>query len=69
MTDVMEMADAQQTRLSPHRTHTVRRGESLSHIARHDYGTTNAWQTIFRANRNQLSEPNQIREGMTLRFP
>lgn len=67
MTDVM--MEVPQARSYRTRTHTVQRGESLSHIARKYYRTANAWQTIFQANRDQLTEPNRIREGMTLRIP
>lgn len=51
------------------RTHTVKKGETLSHIARHYYGKASEYRKIFDANRNQLSDPDRIREGMTLKIP
>lgn len=51
------------------RTHTVKKGETLSHIARHYYGRAGEYKKIFEANRNQLSDPDEIREGMTLQIP
>jgi putative chitinase len=45
-------------------THTVKRGETLSSIARR-YGTT--WQAI--ANANNLSNPNNIYAGQKLKIP
>ncbi|HEY0140342.1 MAG TPA: LysM peptidoglycan-binding domain-containing protein [Thermoanaerobaculia bacterium] len=51
------------------RTHTVKKGETLSHIAQHYYGKAGEYKKIFEANRNQLSDPDKIREGMTLQIP
>ena len=51
------------------RTHTVAKGETLSHIAQHYYGKASEYQKIFEANRDQLKDPDKIREGMTLRIP
>lgn len=51
------------------RTHTVKKGETLSHIAQHYYGKASEFQKIFSANRDQLSDPDKIREGMTLHIP
>lgn len=51
------------------RTHTVKKGETLSHIAQHYYGRASEYKKIFDANRNQISDPDKIREGMTLVIP
>lgn len=51
------------------RTHTVQRGETLSHIAQRYYGKASEYKQIFEANRDKLSDPDKIREGMTLRIP
>jgi nucleoid-associated protein YgaU len=51
------------------RTHTVAKGETLSHIAQHYYGKASEYQKIFEANRDQLKDPDKIREGMTLHIP
>lgn len=51
------------------RTHTVRKGETLSHIAQRYYGKAGEYKKIFEANRNQLSDPDKIQEGMTLQIP
>lgn len=51
------------------RTHTVTKGETLSHIAQHYYGKASEYKKIFEANRNQISDPDKIREGMTLVIP
>ncbi len=50
-------------------TYVVRKGDSLSRIAAHTLGSGNHWRKVFDANRNLLSDPNHVREGMTLRIP
>jgi nucleoid-associated protein YgaU len=51
------------------RTHTVAKGETLSHIAQRYYGKASMYNRIFEANRDQLNDPDKIREGMTLKIP
>ncbi|HET6553539.1 MAG TPA: LysM peptidoglycan-binding domain-containing protein [Dyella sp.] len=50
-------------------TYTVQSGDSLSKIAKHVYGNANAWQQIFDANRDQLSNPDLIKPGQVLKIP
>lgn len=51
------------------RTHVVMKGETLSHLAQKYYGKGSQYNKIFEANRDQLNDPDKIREGMTLRIP
>jgi nucleoid-associated protein YgaU len=51
------------------RTHRVAKGETLSHIAQHYYGKASEYNRIFEANRDQLKDPDKIREGMELKIP
>ncbi len=51
------------------RTYTVQQGDTLYGIARHTYGRGTEWKKIFRANRAQLGNPDQIHEGMVLKLP
>ena len=51
------------------RSHKVQMGETLSHIAQKYYGKASEYSKIFEANRDQLKDPDKIREGMTLRIP
>jgi LysM repeat protein len=50
-------------------TYTVQAGDSLSKISRQFYGNANEYMKIFEANRDQLSDPNQIKPGQTLKIP
>lgn len=49
--------------------HVVRRGETLAGIARQYYRDTERWREIFDANRQVVSDPHLLREGMELRIP
>jgi nucleoid-associated protein YgaU len=51
------------------RTHKVQGGETLTHIAQRYYGKASEYSRIFEANRDQLTDPDKIREGMNLRIP
>lgn len=51
------------------RTYTVHAGDSLSRISKQFYGNTNEYMKIFEANRNQLSNPNDIKTGQQLVIP
>lgn len=51
------------------RTHTVRKGDTLSHIAKAHYGAASKWQQIYEANRDQLDDPDLIHPGQVLRIP
>lgn len=50
-------------------TYTVAKGDSLSKIAKHFYGNANSWRQIFEANRDQISNPDLIHPGQTLKIP
>jgi nucleoid-associated protein YgaU len=51
------------------RTYTVKPGDTLSKIAKEMFDNPNEYQKIFDANRDQLSDPNQIRPGQQLKIP
>jgi hypothetical protein len=48
---------------------TVRRGDTLSSIAEAKLGAADRWTEIFKANRAQLSNPDEIAVGMRLVLP
>ena len=49
--------------------HTVVAGDSLSKIAKREYGDANAWQRIFEANRDIIKDPDLIHPGQHLVIP
>jgi LysM repeat protein len=54
---------------SSDRVITVRHGDTLSSIAERELGSATRWTDIFRANRAQLSDPDELAVGMQLVLP
>src|SRR6476620_3770138 len=50
-------------------TYTVKPGDTLSKISKEKLGDANAYMEIFNANTDQLSDPNKIKPGQTLKIP
>ena len=50
-------------------TYTVAKGDTLSHIAKAQYGRASQWKAIFDANRDVLDDPDKIRPGQVLKIP
>jgi nucleoid-associated protein YgaU len=51
------------------RTYEVKKGDSLSRIAKHVYGDASKWKAIFEANGDQLKNPDKIYPGQVLTIP
>jgi len=51
------------------RIYVVVSGDSLSKIAKREYGDANAWKRIFEANTDILKDPNKIYPGQKLKIP
>jgi len=51
------------------RTITVQAGDSLSKIAKREYGDANKWHAIFEANRDKIKNPDLIHPGQVLTLP
>jgi nucleoid-associated protein YgaU len=49
--------------------YTVKKGDTLSAIAKAHYGNGNKYPAIFEANRPMLSDPDKIYPGQVLRIP
>jgi len=49
--------------------HEVKKGGTLSKIAKQYYGDPNLYTTNFKANRDQLKDPNLIKVGQKLHIP
>ena len=49
--------------------YTVKKGDTLSKIAKEFYGDANRYQLIFEANRPMLEHPDKIYPGQSLRIP
>lgn len=51
------------------KTYTVKPGDTLSKIAKEQLGDANAYDEIFNANRDQLTDPDKIKPGQVLKIP
>ncbi len=68
-TDVVADISATGTGSAAAETYTVKAGDTLSKIAKHTLGDANAYVEIFNANRDQLSDPDNIQPGQVLKLP
>lgn len=51
------------------KTYTVKSGDTLSKIAKEHLGDANAYMKIFNVNKDQLSDPDEIKPGQVLKIP
>lgn len=51
------------------RTYTVVKGDTLSSIAKREYGDASKWHQIYEANRDTIKNPDLIHPGDSLRLP
>jgi nucleoid-associated protein YgaU len=50
-------------------TYVVVKGDSLSKIAKREYGDANKWRTIYEANKDLIKDPDLIYPGQELKLP
>ena len=63
------VADITATGGASDENYTVKAGDTLSKIAKNLLGDANAYNDIFEANRDQLSDPDKIKPGQVLKIP
>jgi len=51
------------------RSYTVKAGDTLSKIAKEQYGDASQWKKIQAANADLIRDPDKIQPGWTLRIP
>lgn len=56
-------------RVAPVTRYTVKAGDTLSSIARREYGKSADWEGVWWANRHQVADPDLISVGQSLRLP
>ena len=69
MPDFSNVKSGSSSTASSEKTYEVKSGDSLSKIARREYGDANAWQRIFEANKDLIKDPNKIFPGQVLKIP
>lgn len=63
------VADIKAERTDVFGMYEVKSGDSLSKIAKQVYGDANRYNDIFKANTDQLKDPNLIHPGQKLKIP
>ncbi len=51
------------------KTYTVVQGDSLSKIAKREYGDASKWRQIYQANKDVIDNPDLIEPGQNLIIP
>ena len=51
------------------KSHTIQSGDSLSKIAKREYGNANDWRRIFEANPDKIKNPDKIFAGQIIKIP
>jgi nucleoid-associated protein YgaU len=51
------------------KSYTIQSGDSLSKIAKREYGNANDWRRIFEANQDTIKDPDKIFPGKTIKIP
>jgi nucleoid-associated protein YgaU len=54
---------------TPDKIYEVQAGDSLSKIAKREYGDASDWNRIFEANKDIVKDPNKIFPGQKLKIP
>lgn len=62
-------ASTSQEQMAPPKVYEVQSGDTLSAIAKRQYGDANAYHRIFEANRPMLKDPDDIYPGQVLIIP
>jgi nucleoid-associated protein YgaU len=52
-----------------YKLYTIQAGDSLSKIAKREYGDANAWPRIHEANKDTIKNPDKIYPGQVINIP
>jgi nucleoid-associated protein YgaU len=69
MPDFSDVQSGSSSTAPSEKTYVVKSGDSLSKIAKREYGNANEWNRIFEANKDVLKDPDKIYPGQTLKIP
>ena len=71
--DFSDVSSGQSTEAPPAstggKTYTVRSGDSLSKIAKAEYGDASKWKQIYEANKDKIKNPDLIYPGQEFTIP
>jgi nucleoid-associated protein YgaU len=69
MPDFSDVQSGSSSTAAPEKIYEVKSGDSLSKIAKREYGDANDWKRIFDANTETLKDPDKIFPGQKLKIP
>jgi nucleoid-associated protein YgaU len=69
MPDFSDVKSGSSSTSPSEKTYVVKSGDTLSKIAKQEYGNANEWDRIFEANKDILKDPNRIFPGQKLKIP
>ena len=69
MPDFSNVKSGSSSTSSSEKTYEVQAGDTLSKIAKREYGDANQWKRIFDANKDVLKDPDKIYPGQSLKIP
>ena len=52
-----------------YKSYTIQSGDSLSKIAKREYGDANDWRRIFEANQDVIKDADKIYPGQVIKIP
>jgi nucleoid-associated protein YgaU len=52
-----------------YKIYTIKSGDTLSKIAKHEYGNANDWRKIAEANQDTIKNPDKIFPGQEIKIP
>jgi nucleoid-associated protein YgaU len=67
--DLDKMKDRPAATSSTPELYEIRKGDSLSAIAKREYGDASKWRTIYEANRDVIKNPDLIYPGQKIKIP
>lgn len=68
--DVESGASSTASEAAPaYKMYTIQSGDTLSKIAKREYGNANDWRKIFEANQDIIKNPDKIFPGQEIRIP
>jgi nucleoid-associated protein YgaU len=67
--DVPAAAAAAPNAVEAERSYTVVAGDTLSKIAKREYGDASKWHRIYEANKDTIKNPDLIYPGQTFKIP
>ena len=67
--ETIKMENQKEQKTENEKSYTVKAGDTLSKIAKNQYGNANDWDKIYQANKDILTSPHKIQIGQVIKIP